>query len=425
MTRTGWPGWAERGWRGWRRGRLCAALALVLAGCGEPPALEVGRVGYSEAEVAGLLPFERESLIVLTAFALAASDRRLEEVVRPFVNRDLRSILLQRAALEIGAAAAGVDDQELRAAYEEAPEVELTVRHLVVLSERWRPEEHREEAAARAAAAAARAHAGEPFEALVAEYSDEPMAAERGGLLQPGRIGSWVAEFWEAARRLEPGEVSGVVESEFGYHVIRLEAVDTIPFEEVREEVLERRVGLADAIAASSEWLEAQHRRAVVDTVSVAAWPGVESQTPLVRWPGAGVAPFRVEDLEEYVVTLPPEQTAALREGSVDEALRLVGSLSRNTLLLERARATGITVTEPQRAAISRRWLERAERWSEVLGFKAGLADRRIREEALARVRDHRQDVLLIRGELTRLSLVLRSLYPVEERSLPAPPEGR
>jgi hypothetical protein len=405
-------------WRG-----LLLGLGVVLTGCGAPPALEVGRVGYSEAEVAGFLPFEREALIDLTAFGLAIADRRLDEVVQPFVDRDLRSILLQRAALELGASRAGVDERELRAEYEAAPEVELTVRHLVVLSERWRPEEHRAEAEARAGEAASRARAGEPFEVLVAEYSDEPMAAERGGLLQPGRAGSWVPEFWEAARGLGPGEISGVVESEFGFHVIRLEALDTIPFDEVREQVLERRVGLADAIAASSAWLEEQHRRAVVDTAAVAGWPSaVDPDTPLVRWPGAGVPPFRVRDLEDYVLTLPPEQTVGLRAGEVDEALRLVGSLSRNSLLLERARGMGITVTEPQREAVARRWLERAERWGETLGFKPGVSDRRLREQALAGVRDHRQDVLLVRGEVSRLGVVLRWLYPVEERN--ASPAG-
>jgi parvulin-like peptidyl-prolyl isomerase len=71
------------------------------------------------------------------------------------------------------------------------------VRHLVVLSERWRPAAHRDSARAVATEALERARAGEAFEALAAEYSDEPGAAERGGLLEPGREGSWVPEFWQ------------------------------------------------------------------------------------------------------------------------------------------------------------------------------------------------------------------------------------
>ena len=49
-----------------------------------------------------------------------------------------------------------------------------------------------------------RALAGEDFAALAGEYSEEPGAAERGGLLQPGREGTWVDPFWQAALALVP-----------------------------------------------------------------------------------------------------------------------------------------------------------------------------------------------------------------------------
>jgi len=55
---------------------------------------------------------------------------------------------------------------------------------------------------------------------VVAEYSDEPMAGPREGalLVEPGAL---VAAFEEAVLALAPGATSGVVETEFGYHVIR------------------------------------------------------------------------------------------------------------------------------------------------------------------------------------------------------------
>jgi peptidyl-prolyl cis-trans isomerase NIMA-interacting 1 len=59
------------------------------------------------------------------------------------------------------------------------------------------------------------------MEDVVAEYSDEPGAAQRGGDL--GKFGKkqMVRKFSEAAFKLEIGEVSEVVESEFGFHVIK------------------------------------------------------------------------------------------------------------------------------------------------------------------------------------------------------------
>src|SRR5690606_13003901 len=84
---------------------------------------------------------------------------------------------------------------------------------------------------------------------------EEPGAARRGGLLQPGREGSWVAPFWLAAVALEPGEVSDVVETEYGYHVLKLESREPLPFSEaVLHPLLQRLVPSRRARAAMEQW---------------------------------------------------------------------------------------------------------------------------------------------------------------------------
>jgi peptidyl-prolyl cis-trans isomerase NIMA-interacting 1 len=396
-----------------------AVGVLALAACGEPPALEVGRIAYGADQVAALDDSSRSLLIDLTAFGLAVADHRLDEVAEPFVDRDLRSLVLQRAALEIGAAGAGLDEEALRAEYEEDPDHELTVRHLVVVSERWRPEEHRDSARARAVEALERARAGERFEALAAEYSDEPGAAERGGLLQPGQEGSWVREFWEAARLLDPGEVSDVVETEFGFHVIRLERRDPVPFDEARDRVLERSVDLSDALARSASWIEERTRTAVIDTAAVRSWQaGEDPGRPLVRWPGTSLEPYETADLDAYVLTLTPHSAAALSDGDSEYAAGVVASAARSRVLLEHARTLGIEASPAQRTAVAEQWLRRVAGWAEPLGYTAGMGDRALRARTLEALRSQRQDVLLARAEVLRLSPILRRLYPV---SAPGP----
>lgn len=63
---------------------------------------------------------------------------------------------------------------------------------------------------------------GMDFSDLAKRNSDDSLSAIQGGNLGKAKRGSFVKEFEDAAFLLNPGEVSGVVETEFGYHIIKL-----------------------------------------------------------------------------------------------------------------------------------------------------------------------------------------------------------
>jgi peptidyl-prolyl cis-trans isomerase NIMA-interacting 1 len=104
--------------------------------------------------------------------------------------------------------------------------VEISARHLLVAYKgglRASPGIGRSkaEALARAEEAHKRALAGEDFVTLVKQYSDEPGAADRGGDLGKFDRQSMVPAFANAAFALKVGEISAVVETQFGFHVIK------------------------------------------------------------------------------------------------------------------------------------------------------------------------------------------------------------
>jgi len=77
------------------------------------------------------------------------------------------------------------------------------------------------EAKARAEEALAKVRAGADFDKIVIELSDEPGAAERGGDLGVFEKKVMVKAFSDTAFKLKIGEVSDLVETPFGYHVIK------------------------------------------------------------------------------------------------------------------------------------------------------------------------------------------------------------
>jgi len=108
------------------------------------------------------------------------------------------------------------------------PEEEVHARHILV------PEE------AEAKAALERLKKGEDFAKVAGELSKDPGSGKEGGDLGWFAKERMVPEFAEAAFKLEKGQVSEPVKSQFGWHVIKLEDKRTKPlpsFDEVKPQI--------------------------------------------------------------------------------------------------------------------------------------------------------------------------------------------
>jgi NIMA-interacting peptidyl-prolyl cis-trans isomerase 1 len=103
---------------------------------------------------------------------------------------------------------------------------EIGARHILVMHDdsQSKPEElsrSRDEALALATECLKKLRSGGDFSELVREYSDEPGAAERGGDLGVFKRAVMVKSFSDAAFALKVGEVSEILETAYGFHIVK------------------------------------------------------------------------------------------------------------------------------------------------------------------------------------------------------------
>jgi peptidyl-prolyl cis-trans isomerase C len=78
---------------------------------------------------------------------------------------------------------------------------------------------------------------GASFDDLAKKESDDVGSGARGGDLGSFGHGQMVPEFEEAAFKAKVGDVTPVVKTQFGYHIIKVEAHDSAPLEQVRPNI--------------------------------------------------------------------------------------------------------------------------------------------------------------------------------------------
>lgn len=196
---------------------------------------------------------------VLAQAAEATLDRRaiagLENVRRDFVAR---------IAVE-GVARAAATPEALAEAYrtkyaEATPQTEWNASHILVATED------------EAKAILAEIEAGADFAAKAQEHSTDRGSAAQGGALGWFGLGMMVPEFEAAVVALDPGQVSAPVQTQFGWHIVRVNdrrQAAVPPFEAVQDELADE-LGRAAVEARIAELMAAATVERMTDGVDPA-----------------------------------------------------------------------------------------------------------------------------------------------------------
>ena len=165
--------------------------------------------------------------------------------MRDFTRKDV--IISNLIQTRFAANAPLPSDAEARQFYQENLEKyfkkaeSVRASHILIGVDEKASAEERTRAKEKAEAILKRVNAGEDFAAIAKADSTCPSSAQGGDLGTFGR-GQMVPSFEQAAFAMKPGEVSQVVETKFGYHIIKLtekQEATTEKFEDVKGKILE------------------------------------------------------------------------------------------------------------------------------------------------------------------------------------------
>ncbi len=250
-------------------------------------------------------------------------------------------------------------------------------QHILFRVPQSAPADERAAARQKAERALARVRRGADFGQLASGLSDDPGSRRDNGFLPPTPRGGFVAAFDSAGWLLEPGTLSGVVETPFGYHIIYRPTAETVRERLLAWQKLEVQgrldslyldeLGKAHGLSVKSS-APALMRQAIKDPLGQK-----DSKKQLTTFEGGGLT---VADFLQWVQT--PELSPAMEQigGADDQQLQLFADrLSTNMLLLRQADSAGITLDPVEWQSIEAFYRASVDTLRNALGLNSDVTD--------------------------------------------------
>lgn len=232
-----------------------------------------------EGRKAGLKPYEIEISTELEKIKqrFPSEDSFQKKLKQDKLTEEKLNKIIERALIgkkvidiKIEPTAKPVTDEDIVAFYEEnkkqfAKQEEVKASHILIKVEPTAEEQEKADARSELQAVLDKAKAGADFAELAKEYSQGPSGPGGGDLGYFGR-GSMVKPFEDAAFSLEKGQISDIVETRFGYHIIMVvdkKPEDFLKLEDVSEDI-RKNLHTRAVDTALQKWLEPVRKEAAI-----------------------------------------------------------------------------------------------------------------------------------------------------------------
>ena len=306
----------------------------------------------------------------------------------------------------------------------EGPGVEIRARHILLRAPAEATPAQRDSVRAMAESLRQRAAGGEDFAQLASQHSADGSASSGGDLGYFGR-GRMVAPFEEAAFQLQPGEISPVVETPFGYHVIKVEDRRQPEMGEQQEDFRQYLVQRAQQ-EAETAYMDSLSQAAGIEVEpgglavvrELATRPETElrgraGERSIARYNDGA---FTSGEFLEFIRAQAPQVQSMFSTASDDQLSTAVEQLTRKELLLAQARDKGLSLSRAEEDTIRSAARMEIQRVVQASGLGQGAAGAPAAATE-ARVNMLLRDALAGRVNLVpleRFGFLLRDIYPNE-----------
>ena len=161
-----------------------------------------------------------------------------------FINNDIKSNLtINKLLQERLNGATAITDEDILAAYNE--DKTASVRHILLMTQ-GKSDSAKTEIRKKMEGILEEAKNGADFAKLAEKYTEDPGSRDKGGLYEDFTKGRMVKPFEDAAFSVPVGEISDIVETRYGYHILKVvdRKKETKPLDEVKENIRKKLTNL-------------------------------------------------------------------------------------------------------------------------------------------------------------------------------------